>query len=163
MSGIIREKIAIVGDTHGRIEEIKQELKKLSVDHFLYTGDFYGDAKRLAHYLGISFDGVLGNCDPPNPEAQEERVIDWAGKRIFMVHGHQYGVKTSLNRLYYRAAELQANIVLFGHTHMPVAEFIEDILFINPGSPSRPRGGAKPSFALLEFNDNIVRYKIITL
>lgn len=163
MSEIIKEKLAILGDTHGRIEEIKQELKKLSIKHFLYTGDFYGDAKRLAHHLGISFDGVLGNCDPPNPEAQEEIIVEWAGQKIFIVHGHQYGVKASLNRLYYRAKELQANIVLYGHTHMPMEEIIEDILFINPGSPSRPRGGAKPSFALLELTDKGVKHKIITL
>ena len=38
---------------------------------------------------------------------------------------------------------------VFGHTHVPLCEYYGDALLINPGSPSRPRGGSKPCFAVL--------------
>ena len=49
----------------------------------------------------------------------------------------------------YWAKELDQDIVVFGHTHVPLCEYYGDALLLNPGSPSRPRGGAKPSFAVL--------------
>lgn len=69
--------------------------------------------------------------------------------KLWLTHGHKYiqwNVKADLG---YWAKELDQDIVVFGHTHMPLCEYYGDALLINPGSPSRPRGGSKPSFAVL--------------
>jgi putative phosphoesterase len=142
-------KIAVIGDTHGRIEKICRELKLVKADQIFFTGDFLSDAKRIAHHLGgVMLHAVAGNCDFYE-SGPAERILDLEGKRFYMVHGHQYGVKISVNSLYYRGLELGADVVLFGHTHIPFCKQIEGIWLINPGSPSRPRLDKKGSYALL--------------
>ena len=141
-------KIAVIGDTHGRIENIRRELKTIKPELIFFTGDFLSDAKRIYHHLGVTLHAVAGNCDF-HDSGPAERILDLEGKRFYMVHGHQYGVKNSVNSLYYRGLELNADVVLFGHTHIPFCEQIEDIWLINPGSPSRPRLDKKGSYALL--------------
>ena len=44
--------------------------------------------------------------------------------------------------------EKQADVVIFGHIHVPVCVEEDGILLVNPGSPSRPRNGV-PSFGIL--------------
>ncbi len=153
-------KIAVVGDTHGRIKTISRELQKIDIDHLLFTGDFYSDAKRIAHQVNVDFSGVAGNCDPYDSNLKEELLLQVVNKKIYIVHGHQYNVKRSLGNLFYRAQELKADIVAYGHTHRSDKQYIEDILFINPGSPSRPRGAGK-SFILLEVGENKLNSEII--
>jgi len=148
-------KIAVTGDTHGRIERIKKELQLIQIDHMFFTGDYYSDAEKISLFLGLDFDGVAGNCDP-GCIASEELLIDFSGKRFYIVHGHRYGVKRSLNSLFYRGKEVGADAVLFGHTHTPFCERVDDMWMINPGSPSQPRGGKRGSYALLEIKDNIL-------
>jgi hypothetical protein len=46
----------------------------------------------------------------------------------------------------------QTNAIIFGHTHIPHLSWERTILCINPGSPSRPRGGSKPSVAVAEIS-----------
>ena len=48
----------------------------------------------------------------------------------------------------YWGEEKQADVVVFGHIHVPVNREADGILLINPGSPSRPRNGV-PSFGIL--------------
>ena len=155
-------RIAVVGDTHARIEKIKTELQRVKPDFMLFTGDFYADAKRLSHYLGIEFKGVVGNCDPSSAQDQE-KSMEIEGWRFYIIHGHQYGVKGSLQSLYYRGEEKEADIVVFGHTHVPFCEKINRIWMLNPGSPSRPRQGCPPSYGLIDVFSHEIVPRIITL
>ena len=59
---------------------------------------------------------VSGNCDFFDADTPSELVLEMEGKG-FVTHGHKYRVKDGLNTLYYRGLELDADIVLFGHTH----------------------------------------------
>lgn len=142
-------KIAVVGDTHGRIEKIKKELRAKKPDHMFFTGDHYSDARRIAYHLKLSFDAVIGNCDARNAGG-EEKLIEMAGKRFYIVHGHQYGVKHSLQSLFYRGKEMEADVVLFGHTHVPLCQKIDNTWLINPGSPSLPRMGKIASYVMIK-------------
>ena len=49
-------------------------------------------------------------------------------------HGHGYSVKSSLLPLRRRALELDVQLVLYGHTHLPALSEEEGVLFCNPGS-----------------------------
>ncbi|MDD3268000.1 MAG: metallophosphoesterase [Syntrophomonadaceae bacterium] len=155
-------RIAVVGDTHAKIEKIKKELERLKPEYLLFTGDHLADAKRLAHHLALDYSGVSGNCDPGSSTSQEQ-VLELLGKRFYLVHGHQYGVKRSLNSLYYRAQELAADAVVFGHTHIPCCEKLNDMWLLNPGSPSLPRLGKKGSYILIEIDNNLFIPQIIYL
>ena len=46
-----------------------------------------------------------------------------------------------------------ANILLFGHTHLPLVERSGELYIMNPGSCSRPRSGA-PSYGVIDFTDS---------
>lgn len=49
---------------------------------------------------------------------------------------------------------------LFGHTHIPLVEAQGDVLLVNPGSLSRPRGGSAPGCALLTIEQGEVRVRL---
>lgn len=61
-----------------------------------------------------------------------KQVLNLEGKRILAVHGHIERVKWSMIRLNFLAQEDKADIVLFGHTHIPIVEN-NGILYVNPG------------------------------
>lgn len=152
-------RIAVVGDTHGHIKEIQKELEALQPECLLFTGDFLSDGRKLASRLALPFYGVAGNCDR-SPAETQEKLVRVHNQLVYIVHGHQYGVKQGLMRLYYRAAEVEATIVLFGHTHMPMAEQVNGIWMVNPGSPSNPRGGSEPSYVLMDIEEESVSISI---
>ncbi len=147
-------KIAVVADTHARTETIVRELQRVRPDHLLFAGDHYVDGQRIARSLSIPFNAVAGNCDGGDNRPQET-VVNIMDRTIYLVHGHQYGVKDSLNRLYYRARELNADAVIFGHTHNHHLELADGIWLINPGSPSRPRLGNKGSYAVIDIEPHL--------
>ncbi len=155
-------RIAVVGDTHARIEKIKTELQRVKPDLILFTGDFYSDAKRLSHHLGVKFLGVIGNCDSSGA-GDQEKLLEIEGWRIYIIHGHQYNVKNGLQSLYYRGEEKDADMVVFGHTHVAVCEKINKIWFMNPGSPSHPRQGSPQSYGLIDISSNEIVPRIIGL
>lgn len=79
-------------------------------------------------------------------------VVKVATKNIFITHGHLFGVSYGLENLAEEAAAENADLILFGHTH--VAEFTnyKNRFFINPGSCSLPRRSLPPSFALIKID-----------
>lgn len=92
---------------------------------------------------------VRGNCDwfSGYDDTPNERVMQWAGLTLLLAHGHEYSVKSGTGALLMRAVDVGADVVLFGHTHMPICERIpagsifrggvaypRDIWLFNPGS-----------------------------
>jgi putative phosphoesterase len=155
-------RIAVAGDSHGRIETVARSLKKADPDYLLFTGDYYSDGKKLARRLNVDWVGVMGNCDY-GQKGKQERQVTLAGRTFYLVHGHQFGVKRNLNSLFYRGQELGADLVLFGHTHVPQCEKIAGTWFVNPGSVSLPRLGGSGSYALIDLDENNITPRIIEL
>ncbi|MCL2420951.1 MAG: metallophosphoesterase [Defluviitaleaceae bacterium] len=149
--------ILVMSDTHGVTSAVKSLLDtfKSQVDAVVHLGDCMRDIHRyaLSEADGRLFYMVNGNVDYEE-NAVEEQVIDIAGKRIFITHGHHYDVKTKLDHIIYRAMELQVNACLFGHTHEPVKFKHEGIFFLNPGSLKYPRLGTDRSYGLLGISEN---------
>ncbi len=154
--------IAIVADTHGKIDTINRALALLHPAYLLFAGDHYGDGIKLSKQLDIPCCAVPGNCDFDMLHNQEE-IIEFHGHKILLVHGHQYGVKRDLNNIFYRGKELEADAVVFGHTHMPHCEKIDDLWLINPGSPSRPRISGQSTYAILQVSEHELRPSILKL
>ena len=74
--------------------------------------------------------------------------------RIFVTHGHYYGVSMDVSGVVDEARDRGCNIALFGHTHKPFLEDIDGILTLNPGSLTYPRQrGRRPSYAVLEMDE----------
>lgn len=133
-------KILVVSDTHGQIEHAVECIRREGpFDRMIHLGDQVEDAIRLANWLEIEqLDFCAGNCDYPS-EGVGEKVITVDGVTIFLTHGHKYGVKFTLNRLFYRAEEVGAKIALYGHTHQRRMVEEKGVTLFNPGSLSLPR------------------------
>ncbi len=96
---------------------------------------------------------VRGNCDFDG-KYPEERIIEIQGKKIFICHGHKYGVKYGYNSIYYRGKEVGADIVLFGHSHLPIIEEYDGLILMNPGSVSRGMGKIDKTLGYIDLIDN---------
>ncbi|AGB41929.1 phosphoesterase, MJ0936 family [Halobacteroides halobius DSM 5150] len=152
-------KLAVFSDAHGRNENIKEGLKKLpQVDYLLYAGDGVKDLMECEFLSGFEIIAVKGNRDF-NAGYPRERIFKVGRKKILLTHGDNYRIKWGIDQLYYRAQELEANIVIFGHTHIRYAQEEQGILFFNPGSISLPRDGEEGSFGLLELEEDRINYK----
>lgn len=117
--------ILILSDTHGRSDLVREALSRCHPDLVLYCGDGLRD---LTHQtLPCPLYAVKGNCDilpPPLPcvggGATDELLVCEGGMKMFLMHGHTYSVKYGLNVAIQRAAELDADALIFGHTHKRV-------------------------------------------
>ncbi|WAH38940.1 metallophosphoesterase family protein [Alicyclobacillus dauci] len=142
-------KYCIVSDTHQNLEELHAaSLLAGDVDLFVHAGDEIGDAKWLAQYMKVPVVGVAGNWDTPSALYPLERTIEGIVP-IYLTHGHRLRVKESHDMLVDRTRQKRAKIAIYGHTHVPVAQVIDDILVINPGSLSQPRGGRHRTYVVL--------------
>ncbi len=155
--------VGVVADSHGRLEPMLALAEKAGrVDTWLHLGDFARDAEYLPIADKSGIYAVRGNCDMLSP-FDSELVVTLGGVRIFMTHGNMYSPVYDRMALYYRCEELNCSVVLYGHTHVSIVEKNGGILAVNPGSTSFPRGGHKPSIALLDINDGEVMPRIITM
>lgn len=128
--------IAVISDSHGNsngISKVKKYIEKADV--VLFLGDGENDIKEITRDFTGEVYAVKGNCDVSNT-ITEERIVEINGKKIFMCHGHRYGVKYGYNSIYYRGKELQVDIVVFGHSHLPIIEENDGLILMNPGSIS---------------------------
>lgn len=133
--------IGIISDTHRQPQMIKIAIEKLKdADIIMHLGDNTDDVKEIRDNFNGKVISVKGNCDF-NVTAPSELIEIIEGKKFFITHGHKYGVKNDLTRLKYKALEVGADVVLFGHTHIPLMLKEEGIYFFNPGSASLSRKG----------------------
>lgn len=134
-------KLLVFSDSHSNPIKIKKaiELHKAKCDAVIFLGDGLKDIEYVKEqYQDIAFFTVKGNCDLFTPGVEEERLLCLDNFKILITHGHRYGAKSGYGRLAYRARELDADAVFFGHTHVPFDDFItvadKQIRLFNPGS-----------------------------
>ncbi len=155
-------QIGVVSDTHRYKQMVKKVMQVLNhMDLIIHLGDNVEDVKEIEKFYHGNIINVRGNCDF-TVDVPPERIEIIEGKKFLITHGHRYDVKYDLSRLRYRALEEEADIVLFGHTHVSEIAYEDGIYFVNPGSPSLPRNGLK-SVAIISINDKIIRPDIIEL
>lgn len=157
-------KILVLSDTHGKIDECNHVLKKVDkIDLIIHLGDYSSDVVNVKKIFKLDIINVRGNCDHLDKKTKDEIIVTLEGKKLFLTHGHIYRVKMNLDRIFYRAKELQVDIALFGHIHVPVSLTYEDILLFNPGSISMPRKRSKKSFGIIELKQNSIESAIYTI
>lgn len=143
-------KVLIVSDTHGRDSGLEKAVEKEApFDMLVHCGDVEG----REIFIEALADGptciVAGNNDFYT-DLPREAIIQIAGKRVLVTHGHYYGIAYSLERLINAAKQQDCQIVMFGHIHTPLIEEENGVLFINPGSLALPRqNGHQKSYAVL--------------
>lgn len=127
-------KIIVLSDSHGNTENLLSAVAVTGPDLILHLGDYESDSNVLRKsFPNIPLYAVRGNCDI-NSNEELIRDIFCAGKHIYMCHGHTYNVKTGLYSLINSGMANRADIVLFGHTHSPYYDIVENMHIINPGT-----------------------------
>lgn len=155
--------VAIISDTHRDYEVLNKIIYKVeNCDYILHLGDNIEDLKYIKDRIynkKIICIGIKGNCDYSNV-IPSERVVDIEGYRIFMTHGHNYGVKIDTNYIKRRAFQLNCKICLYGHTHVFEINQSDGNYLINPGSPSIPRDSKRGVVFIEVHEGNISPYFI---
>jgi len=72
------------------------------------------------------------------------------GRRILIVHGHLFGVKSDHEKLAQLLRNGGYNLIIYGHSHMPEIIPLPQGYLMNPGSLSSPRRGSKRSYGIVE-------------
>jgi uncharacterized protein len=157
------KKLLVFSDTHGSISPLntvmnwaKERLPPNdTISCAVFLGDGVSDLSRSAEATGFYSDWyvVSGNNDY-RTTAPEAGVFDFCDYRFFMCHGHRHSLYGGFHSLIAAARNNQANVVLYGHTHVPSYKNIDGLLFINPGSVGRPRSRVGASFAVIECAPN---------
>lgn len=150
-------RLGIIGDTHGQVELAIKLLNQLKpLDLVLHTGDYYDDGALLGQAVDVEIHAVAGNWDPLGA-GPKEKTLQLEGKKIYLTHGHQYQVQFTMQRIFYRALELGADVVIFGHTHVCYCQEHEGVLFFNPGAVYRPLRDHRPVCGLLVIEGHNVK------
>lgn len=152
-------KIAVLSDTHGNYPLAIKMLDRISnLDCIIHLGDVLHDADIIEHALSIPVIKLAGNCDS-TPKTKRELLLNISGRSLFLSHGDLYRVKNGIDRIYERASSVSANIVLYGHTHVPAVQKKGEILLVNPGTL---KDSAVPqSLAVLHLSDKEASAEII--
>ncbi len=158
----------VLADTHvpdGAARRLPAPVLELAagVDVILHAGDVVG--AQLLDELGAwaPVRAVLGNNDTGLAgRLPETRLVELGGVRVAMVHdsGPRAGRAGRLRRRF-----PHAEVVVFGHSHIPVdEEGLDGQRLFNPGSPTQRRAQPRPTVGLLEGVDGrLVRHELIEL
>lgn len=127
-------KVLIVSDSHLRLGNLMKIWEREVPDVVISAGDNSKDVEELSYvYENSKYYIVRGNCDYMDHNTEDILEFEISGKKIFLTHGHLYGVKTSYDYLRMEAKERGSDLCIFGHTHIPYLEKKDMILF-NPGA-----------------------------
>lgn len=103
-------------------------------DLFIHLGDGEGDVAWLrVHLPDLPLKWVRGNCDWAQ-EGPAELLLDLYGIRVLAIHGHNLSVKHGTTELEKYARRMDAQVALFGHTHIPLCEYRDGLWLVNPGN-----------------------------
>ena len=68
-----------------------------------------------------------------------------------------HGDKDLIKRIEPFLSQDKVNIIIRGHTHLFEAYHYENIVYMNPGSPSLPRAANPPSIGLIDLEAALIR------
>ena len=155
---MIQLRIFVVSDTHGSTRELIKEINNMEKpDLIIHLGDYVEDGIKIGKVIGVETIIVKGNGDYFYPNYNEDEILTIENKKIFITHGHKYNVRYGEDNLIYKGMELNADLILFGHTHVPLFFEESGIIVMNPGSPTLPRGfNGKKTFGIIEIGDEII-------
>ena len=143
-------KLLVLSDTHRSLGFACEAIEKERPDAVAHLGDHLSDAEDLSFaYPEPDFYYVPGNCDY-EPVVRPSMTIELAGVRIFLTHGHLFGVKSGTKALLSMAKDCGAQLALYGHTHIASLEEAGGVTLLNPGTAGRL---GRSSYAVVEIEN----------
>ena len=157
-------RIGIVSDTHRFTTAIDKAIPYLKhCDLIVHAADNIDDSYYIEAVTDVPVVAVKGNCDFYSDPGNDEETFMAEDKKVLVCHGHNYGIKYNLYDLEKRAQDSNADIVIFGHSHVPCYEEKDGVVFINPGSTSLPRGGSSKGLGILDVENGEITYERIKI
>lgn len=167
-------KLLFVSDIHGSFYYANKAMEIFQVenaDYIVLLGDelYHGarnplpkeynpvEVTNLLNKFARKIIAVRGNCDSEVdqmvldfPVMSDYSTILYNGRRLFLTHGHIYNINNipKLN---------EGDVLIYGHTHVPLAEKKDGIFVINPGSITFPKENNPNTYGVLE--DDVFRIK----
>ena len=129
-------KLCVFSDSHGISDNMLHAIYVEDPDAIIFLGDGERDLNPIRRRCpNLAVHAVCGNCDT-GFSVPDKLILTLEGVRIFAVHGHRHDVKydRSLDYLFRSVRHENANVILFGHTHVPYMETREEVLLLNPGA-----------------------------
>lgn len=170
-------KLGLISDIHADIDSLQTALDRLArlhqVDEILCAGDLTGYGRDpnavIALIRARNIPTVRGNHDSPSAEITPENAAflrslgfnwqaEYDGVRMLMCHGMpgmpfiglhpDYTPDSVLNA---HLKDYRADVIVAGHTHVPMCKWVENGLIVNPGALSGE--SESHSYAVLELPD----------
>lgn len=147
--------IGLISDTHipDRMKELPEKVFEAfkDVEMILHAGDVTSQEviEKLEEIAPVT--AIQGNTDRiVGLDLPKTAVVEAEELKIGVIHGEVYP-RADTQQLHYLAKQLGVDILVSGHSHQPKVEKVEDVLLINPGSPTVPRL-ADRTVMILEIN-----------
>lgn len=157
-------KIVVVSDIHGGFLEFKKIIEQEDFDKLIVLGDLFSygfrgsdlSSEPIIHLLQKYKDKLVlikGNCDAfidyekVNLFAHDVVTLTLNQHKVTFTHGNRY--KKGFLPSYH------GDIIITGHTHIPVLVKEKDMIYANPGSISKPRGFSSKSY-LVFLEDKLI-------
>jgi putative phosphoesterase len=138
-------RIGVISDTHGVLHPKVRELFR-SVDHILHAGDIGG-----MHVISELEELAPVSAVPGNVDGVEDAILrlEAGGLRILLTHilprPRKEGAKVLAS-----LRESPADLLIFGHSHLPHNELIDGVQYFNPASAGPRRFDYPISVGLIE-------------
>ncbi len=146
-------RIGLISDTHGLLRP-EAVAALAGCAKILHAGDV-GKPEVLSGLQRVApLQAIAGNVDQGHWAAGLPQTLDVviAGVRIHMLH--------DLNTL---AADVSADVIVSGHSHKPLVQRRDGVLYVNPGSAGRRRFSLPISVAQLWLGDGAPRAELCLL
>ena len=126
----------------------------------LHAGDVGDDAVLDELAIIAPVHAVFGNTDDHhNPRLSAAIDIVVEGLRIHVSHGHELGAPTPEKLL----ARYAADVIVYGHTHIPLVTSAGGRLVVNPGAAGPKRFEIAPSVGVLKISNGTAEVLIVDL
>ena len=142
-------KVLVMSDSHGAKNTMVEIVSAENPDLIIHLGDYTRDCDAIIkNFPDIPLKRIQGNGDFTSTTPVDD-MFTIENRVFFTTHGHTHSVKSGLSRLIQTAKGKQAEVVLYGHTHVPHCEISENFALINPGCAHSSFG----HYAVLHLSD----------
>lgn len=158
-------KMLIFSDSHGNINNMVKAIEnnKGAVQGVIHLGDYTRDVIKLKEkYKDLHFEFVKGNNDWAET-CLSENIINVNERKIFITHGHLYDVKRGYNKIAEKGKLLNVDAVLFGHTHVPFEQSIDNMVILNPGTIGYSTYNNSFTYCLATFSKDKIGFKFLSV
>ena len=154
-------KIGLISDTHGKLPETIFDIFR-GVKHIFHAGDIGSPEVIQGLEIICPVHAVYGNIDswPVTINYPHILVHEIENKKICVYHDI---IKPKYFSYQMFKKNIDADIVISGHTHVAGYEEYRDILYINPGSSSKSRDRKWATVMILDLDKDPLIPEIIEI